>query len=37
MFIHVNSGYADMPCAVNARLWNNGVNHLMVDLTDLTR
>ena len=37
IFIHVNNGYASMPCATESRLWNDGVNHLMVDFPDITR
>lgn len=35
-FVHVNKG-VDAPCPTRSPLWNGGANHVMVDLTDLTR
>lgn len=37
MFVHVNKLVDKEPCPVATPLWNGGANHLMVDLTDLTR
>lgn len=33
VFIHVNTHNHDQPCAVNATLWNDGANHVMMELT----
>lgn len=35
-FVYVNKGI-DAPCPTRSPLWNGGANHVMVDLTDLTR
>lgn len=37
VFIHVNNRVDQEPCATTSPLWNNGANHLMIDLTDSTR
>lgn len=37
LFVHVNKLLDVDPCPINTPLWNNGSNHLMVDLTDYTR
>lgn len=37
LFVQVNKLVDRDPCAVETPLWNGGANHLMVDLTDLTR
>lgn len=37
VFVHVNKRLDRDPCATESPLWNGGVNHLMVDLTDFTR
>lgn len=37
LFVHVNERVDHEPCASRAPLWNEGSNHLMVDLTDFSR
>lgn len=37
LFVHVNLRADKAPCAPGAPLWNEGSNHVMVDLTDNSR
>lgn len=37
MFIDVNTKAKQAPCATSSPLWNEGANHLMIDLTDGSR
>lgn len=37
LFVHVNRRIDKEPCAPGAPLWNEGSNHVMVDLTDKPR
>lgn len=37
LFVHVNKLLDRPPCATERPLWNGGMNHVMVDLTDRTR
>ena len=37
LFVHVNERVDHEPCASRAPLWNEGSNHVMVDLTDFSR